>query len=230
MARVILYIGPTGSGKSSAIRTLDPKSTFIIQSIETKDLPWKGSAKQYKLWDKETSKGNLVKTSKAKVILTWLDHINKNMPEIKDIVLDDYTFVTAFELQGRSGEKDWKRFTDVVDNLLNTLKLISTMRSDLVVHMMNHTQVTGDGILEDKYTRAMSYGKLIDEKLGQLEAHFTIVLLAQKVINEDEIKYGFITKDGNSSAKAPLGMFEDAFIPNDLALVRNTVMAYYEGE
>lgn len=41
MANLIAIVGASGSGKSSAIRTLDPTETFII-NVASKPLPFKG--------------------------------------------------------------------------------------------------------------------------------------------------------------------------------------------
>lgn len=41
MANLIAVVGQSGSGKSSAIRTLKPEETFII-NVASKPLPFKG--------------------------------------------------------------------------------------------------------------------------------------------------------------------------------------------
>lgn len=53
-------------------------------------------------------------------------------------------------------------------------------------------------------------------------------------IEDKTIKYGFYTNrtiDKNGAempAKSPFGMFEDLFIPNDLAFVAKKIDEYYE--
>ena len=84
-------MGKSGDGKTSAIRTLDPKTTFIINSLG-KDLPWKGSAKQYTYLKKNTAgewEGNMYATSDSKVVEKFLDYIDKNMLHIKNVIIDD---------------------------------------------------------------------------------------------------------------------------------------------
>lgn len=230
MSRKVFYIGPSGSGKTSAVRTLDSKTTFIIGAL-TKELPWKGSAKQYTYFHKETNPtGNLVKTSNALAIIQWLDYIDKNRPEITDIVIDDNTFVTSLELLRRSKESSWEKFNDIAENFIALVTKAGSLRDNIIVHILHHTQVEGDGILEDKSYRAMSYGKLIDEKLCSQEAQFTIVLRASKEKSDKGLEYLFYTRDANSTAKAPFGMFETDTIPNDLALVRKAITCYYDEE
>lgn len=231
MSKAILYIGPSGAGKTASIRTLNPASTFIVNSLK-KDLPWRGSSKQYTYWNKETNPmGNMISTTQSKIVFQWLDYINNNFLHIKDVVIDDNTFLTAMELQRRSGETDWKKFNDIAQNFLDLAEKAKSLRDDLVVHILHHTmQDGGDGILEEKTFRAMSYGKLIDEKLGSQEAQFTVVLRAAKEADGDDINYVFYTRDARSSVKTPFGMFEDAKIPNDMLLVRKAVDCYYNDD
>ena len=46
MSKVIGIMGESGSGKTTAMRTLDPKSTFYID-CDGKGLSWKGWKDQY---------------------------------------------------------------------------------------------------------------------------------------------------------------------------------------
>jgi hypothetical protein len=86
-------------------------------------------------------------------------------------------------------------------------------------------------VLEEKKLKAQTIGKLVEQKLGSYEAFFTVILLATKVKGENgEPEYYFLTRDANSTIKTPMGMFEEARIPNDLALVKETIVEYYEKE
>ncbi len=229
MSKSIFYIGPSGAGKTSAIRTLEPKETFIFNAL-AKELPWRGSAKQYTYWDKEKNpNGNMIKSSSAPEIIRWMKHISANVPHVKEIVIDDNTFVTSLELQRRKDES-WSKYDVIVQNFLDLAEASKGLRDDINVHILHHTQVVGDGILEDKTFKAMSYGKFLDEKLGTQEAQFTIVLRAAKEVDGKDINYVFYTKDAGSTAKTPFEMFEDDKIPNDLALVSRTIRCYYEDD
>ena len=231
MSRNALIIAPSGAGKTTSVRTLDPQHTFIFNSLK-KDLPWKGSAKQYKYLSKDQNGdfvGNMVATTDNRAIIKTLDYINNHMPHIKNVVIDDNTFITAMELQRRKDES-WDKFAIIVQNFLDLVEKSKNLRDDITVFFLHHTKVTGDGVLEDKQVSAMSYGKMLDEKLGSMEAHFTVVLRAAKESEGNEIKYVFYTKDANSTVKTPLGMFEDEKIPNDLRMVREAIDCYYNEE
>lgn len=227
MSRIIFYIGPSGGGKTSAIRTLDPKETFIF-NVVGKDLPWKGSAKQYTYWDKDTNpNGNMVKTSSAPKIIGWMKFINETMPHIKEIVIDDNTFITSLELQRRKDES-WSKYDVIVQNFLDVVETSRSLRDDINVHILHHIKIEGDGVIDDKTYRAMSYGRYLDDKLGTQEAQFTIVLRSAKEVEGNNINYIFYTRDAHSTAKTPFDMFQEDKIPNDLALVSKTVRCYYE--
>lgn len=87
-AETILILGESGCGKTSSLRNLNPKETFII-STTAKPLPWRGWKKNYTKWDtKDTNNGNLYQTSKSSNIITILKFINTKRLDIKNVVID----------------------------------------------------------------------------------------------------------------------------------------------
>ena len=88
MAHSVLIISESGSGKSTSIRTLDPKETFII-NIANKPLPFKGWKKDYTMISKDNLKGNMTSASSAVGIMKAIQHVNDKMPHITNIVIDD---------------------------------------------------------------------------------------------------------------------------------------------
>jgi hypothetical protein len=230
MSRAVLILGESGAGKSTSIRTLDPKATFIINSLG-KDLPFKGSGKLYTYYNKETNPtGNMVKTTSAAAVTQWLTFISQKMPHITNVIIDDNTHQSSMEYIRRIRETNWNRFNDIAENMTNIVELAKSLRDDIIVFFMHHIVTEGDGVLEEKKTKAMTIGKLVDNKLSSYESFFTIVLNAKKVKNSESGKaeYFFLTQDADSTTKSPMGMFEDEKIPNDLQLVRDTIINYYE--
>lgn len=238
MGKSVLVIGPSGSGKSTSIgaieelgiKGLNPEETIILSSLG-KELPWRNSAKQYTIWNKEKNpKGNMIITSEPKSVLVWLHYINNKMPHIKNVVLDDNTHNSSMEYMRRIHEKSFDKFNDIADYMSRTAIDVKTFRDDLCVFFLHHTRETGDGILEAKQTNAMTIGKLVDEKLSGYESFFTIVLKANKKVKDEEIEYHFMTKDADSTVKTPIGMFDTKEIPNDLGYVREVIDCYYNGD
>lgn len=63
----------------------------------------------------------------------------------------------------------------------------------------------------------------------QPEGFYPIVLMTRvEYGNDGANKYFFQTKANHSSAKTPLGLFNDFEIPNSLKLVDNKVREYYK--
>ena len=230
-SKSILIIGESGAGKSTSLRNLNPKETIVFSALG-KGLPLKNSRINYTVWDKnQNPTGNFIITSSAKVIATWLQHISKSMPHIHTIVIDDSTFLSAKELDRRKDEVGYQKFNDIAHDFLALSEVANTLRGDLNIYFMYHVVTEGDGIMESKIIRAMSHGKMIQEKLASIEAQFEIVLLASKLSDKDNnLSYKFKTRDMSSTAKSPMDMFEDEYIDNDLALVNNAIACYYDDD
>lgn len=230
MSRAVLILGESGAGKSTSIRTLDPTETFVINSLG-KDLPFKGSGKLYTYYNKETNpNGNMVKTTSAAAIMQWLTFISQKMPQIKNVIIDDNTHQSSLEFIRRINETNWNKFNDIASNMVTIVEHCKNLREDLIVFIMHHITEVGDGIVEDKKTKAMTIGKLVDQKLSSYESFFTVVLLAKKAKDKEseKVEHFFLTQDADSTTKAPMDMFESVKIPNDLAFVRNSIISYYD--
>ena len=88
MANLIAIVGASGSGKSSSIRTLDPKETFII-NVASKPLPFKGWRSKYAIWSKDNPNGNYINSSDVSTISKVLNYINTKRLEIKNVIIED---------------------------------------------------------------------------------------------------------------------------------------------
>lgn len=86
MSNFAIILGDTGSGKSTSIKSLNPKETVII-NVLGKRLPFKGSNSAYSKENK-----NLFTTSDYNFVLALLDNINNNAPHVKNVVIDDKLF------------------------------------------------------------------------------------------------------------------------------------------
>ena len=225
MAQSVLIIADSGSGKSTSMRTLDPQNTVII-NIANKPLPFKGWKSKYTPMNKENPKGNLVSVSSAAGDAKAMKHVNDNMPHVTTLVVDDWQYMSSFEYFDRAQEKGYDKFTSIAANLAHVAKLPKDMRSDLTIFFLTHSEESTD-INGHKRVKAKTVGKMIDNALT-LEGLFSIVLFG-KVRKDDDgvLEYGFETQNnGENTCKSPMGMFEEPFIPNDLAYVLDCIDKY----
>jgi len=107
MAQSVLIIAESGCGKSTSIESLNPQETFII-NVANKPLPFKGWKKLYPMFDLATKKGNLASVSKPQDIEAVLKIVNNERKEIKNIVIDDFQYMSAFEYFNRASEKGFE--------------------------------------------------------------------------------------------------------------------------
>lgn len=99
MAKIIGIMGESGSGKTTSMRNLDPKSTFYID-CDKKGLSWKGWKKQY-----STELKNYVHTDLQTDVIGILKVINEGRPHIKTVVVDTLNGIMVADEMRRSKEK-----------------------------------------------------------------------------------------------------------------------------
>lgn len=209
MATKVLILGDSGTGKSTSLENLDPSSTFIIK-VEEKDLPFKGSRKIY---NKENK--NVATVRSTEKIIGYLDSLNKQ-EHIKTIIIDDSNYLLTRGYKQRAKENGFGKFETLAFTFIDLLDKIDSLRDDVIVYIIAHTQKDNEGALSYK-----TIGKFLDEKV-KIEGMFTVVLLAFGADNN----YRF-TVNGVVPAKSPRGMFESTEIENDLTLVSKAIEEYY---
>lgn len=222
MDNLVLVIGESGHGKSTSIRTLDPKSTFLI-NVANKLLPFPNSYNLYKPFNRETNEGNLYSSADAYKICNLLKYLTK-LEHIKNIVIDDFQYVMAYEFIKRAKERGYDKFTEIGQNAFNIVEAAKNMREDQLTFILSHSEdINTEGY---RKTKAKTIGRMLDEKIT-FDGLFSIVLLATIEKEEDKLEYYFVTcSDGYNTAKSPIGMF-DYKIPNDLNFVANRIREYH---
>lgn len=230
MSDLCAIVGESGSGKSSGIRNLNPQETFVI-NVANKPIPIKGSKQLYKplIQDPETKKftGNLYNTSNVEQISKIMKLVDKTMPQIKQIIIDDAQYLMAFEAMDRALEKGFDKFSQIAQHFYLVLKEAINLRDNLKVFVLCHSENVGDA-LNPKF-KIKTQGKMIDNMIT-VEGLFTYVLFTERVQNEEgKMEYKFVTNsDGSNTAKTPMGCFEDYYIDNDLQFVIDKINEYNE--
>ena len=216
MSECTLVIGESGTGKSTSLRNLDPKETYIINVLD-KPLPFRGYKANYKVTTKENPLGNYKATDDFDEIIKGIKYININRPDIKNIIIDDYQYVLANEYMRRAKERGFDKFTEIAQHAWLVIKELTECRNDLFAFVLCHSDADSSGKMKCK-----TIGKMLDEKIT-LEGMFTCVLHTQII----DSKYKFLTQNnGNFLAKSPFGMFDEQYIDNDLQYVRKRIIEY----
>lgn len=224
MANLIAIVGASGVGKSSSIRNLDSTQTFII-NVASKPLPFKGWRSKYSIWNKDNPTGNYINTSNVQTIGQILNYINTKRPEIKNVIIEDSQYLMAFEYMDRAQEKGFQKFSDIAQKFYNVLKAGIMMRDDLNVIMTCHSENVGTA--DEPQFKIKTLGKMLDNSIT-VEGLFTYVFFAGIRRGEDDKpEYVFQThSDGTTTAKSPMGCFEEDYIPNDLEYVLEKIAEY----
>lgn len=229
-AETIAIVGESGTGKSTSLRNLNPETTFII-STTGKPLPFRAWKKKYipiKIEGKNVS-GNYYVSSKWDQILKILQIIDKMMPHIKQVIIDDFQYVLSYEFVDRATEVGYTKFSELAQHAMEILRYSEKMREDCKMIFLTHSENVGDNV-NPKYV-IKTVGKLLSEKVT-LEGLFTYIFFT-KVSEGDSgrMEYKLITNnDGTCVAKTSFGMFEDLEIDNDLNEIIHVIDVYNEGE
>ncbi|MFW1996065.1 ATP-binding protein [Acinetobacter guillouiae] len=210
MSIATLILGQSGTGKSTSLRNLNPQHVLLIQVIK-KPLPFRSPNWTYITPDNK--KGSILVSDNPKFII---DVINGSKRPI--IIIDDFQYVMANEFMRRSTEKSFDKFTEIGRNAWDVFNAAINAHDHKRVYLLSHTEEDNQG-----KTKIKTIGKMLDEKIT-LEGMVTICLQTP-VINE---QYIFQTKNnGNSTVKAPMGLFEEDHLENDLNEVDMAICEYY---
>jgi hypothetical protein len=202
-----MILGPSGSGKTTAIRNLDPRSTVICQ-VEKLRLPFKG---QFPM--------TMKRASYAGIMALFKEISEGKRKDIRTIVIDDSQYLLVNEFFDKANEKGYDKFTSIALNFRNLIHWVNIgLPENVTVYFLHHTQVDDYG-----RTKAKTIGKMLDEKLT-VEGCFDVVLMTER--NQDGWWFRTATT-GNDPVKAPMEMFSDELIPNDLAVVDKAIREYY---
>ena len=198
-------MGESGSGKSASLRNFAPNEISVF-NVTSKPLPFK------------QGKTKIPKIDNA----TYTDIANNlAKPSKRAYMIDDAGYLLSFEMFKRANETGYGKFTDMAKNFFDMLDFINTqLPSDIIVYITMHTEDDS----EMHKVKVKTIGKMLDQNL-KIEGLFSIVLRA--VQTEDG--YKFVTRDDMvSTAKSPIGMWEEDMIDNDLKAVDTTIREYYD--
>ena len=107
MSKVICIAGESGSGKTTSMRNLDPKTTLYID-CDKKGLSWKGWKQQY-----NTENKNYIKTDFVQQVLIALKKLETDWKDKKVVVIDTLNGLMIADEMRRSKEKGYDKWVDL---------------------------------------------------------------------------------------------------------------------
>lgn len=214
MSKLICVMGESGSGKTTSMRTLDPSTTYYIDS-DGKGLAWKGWRTQY-----NAEKRNYVVSRDIPSIRDLIVNISQKKPDTKVIVIDTLnTCMVDKEVKGMK-ENGYGKWIDLTQFVWDCIETASKQRDDLTIIFVMHSETIRDDF-GYTFTRVKTNGRKLEKLVP--ESLFGTVLLAKKT---DDDRYIFETQAKNSTAKSPMGAFDTFEIENDMAMVLKALEEY----
>ena len=220
-SKLIGIVGETGTGKSTAIKHLDPKETYII-NVAKKELPFKGSGKLYNADNK-----NYKEVDDPTQITRLLKTLSEKAPHIKNVVIEDSNYLMGFRMVEKATETGFMKFSVMAKDMVDMFRTARALRDDMCIFYFSHPETIEDAgeIVGYKIKTA---GKLIDNQV-LLEGLLTVCLYTHVEETKDGAQYYFLTnRFRKKPAKSPDGMFDELKIPNNLQVVKDAVTKYYK--
>lgn len=196
----VMIMGASGSGKSFSLRNLPPEETGII-SVAKSELPFRNKTglKFTECDDYSMIEQIIQKTDK------------------RIIVIDDTGYLMQFENFEKAMIKGYDKHTEMAKHYADLFNVVRKLKGEKIVYLTIHEDII-EGVAKPKTT-----GKMINDCLC-IEGLLNIVL--RSLVKDGE--HVFQTRNsGDSVAKTPYEMFEEEFIPNDLAEVDRVIREYY---
>lgn len=203
MARLVLILGDSGTGKSTSLRNFTKDEVGVV-SVTGKELPFKTDIR---VVHPKTYDEVIYVVNEAKTPVVIIDDAN--------YLMSNFEFATI-------NENGYGKFARNALGMVNVFNAIINKDSDQTFYVMAHTAQNEAGKLQFKTT-----GKMVEEKYNPLGVT-NIVLEAAYDDQADD--FVFRTKADGTGIKTPIGMFDTPTVPNDLKMVNETIKAYYGKE
>lgn len=228
MANTIMISGMSGAGKSSSMKYLDPKHTFLI-SCTNKQPQVPGYRSKYTKLDKNNlDTANWLVSNNYTTITQILKYIHLKRPDIKYIIIDDINYLISNDIFEKALEVGYTKFSVQAKNYYDLISTCQNLREDLFVVMMSHLENFGTEV-EPEY-RLWTSGKMLTQQIN-LDGLFSYNIYAERQINDEtnELEYTFRTQsNGNDTCRTVNGCFAKKYIEPNLLYVINRIKDFDE--
>lgn len=203
MAKIVIVLGDSGSGKTASLRNL-PEGSAVVMSATGKEL-------------------SFVNKNKIQLAKVGYAEILKTIPVVKTpiVIIDDANYLMTFENMDRAKELGYSKFTEMAVHFYEIFDAISKKTSDQIFYIIAHSDTNETTGRKEMKT----VGKMLSEKIV-LEG-LTNIVIESSYDELDGYIFNMQRTDAKSAAKAPMGMFETAKMPNDLYEVDKVIRKFY---
>ena len=210
-----IIINPDGTYNPTDYQGMNPETTVIFNS-DRKRLPFKLNG-----WEEGK---NVFTISNSETITAYLDKINKGT-KVKSVIIDTINGIMVDKEMLESKKLSFDKWADLAKDIYEIISTANNMREDLIIYFFGHVTLYTDVDGNESKCLITNGRKL--EKI-KLESKLPIVLFGKvdRGTNGNN-KFYFETQANRSTAKTPLGMFEEFQIPNSLKLVDDKIREYY---
>lgn len=201
MARLVLILARSGTGKSTSLREFKKGEAQAIL-CSGKELPFKTDISTFVPKGGYPSVYSAIAKADAPVV-----------------VLDDVNYLMSMEEMSMAQVKGYEKFSVMALNMYNVFKAVMDKPTDQTFYLLAHAAENSEG---DNQLRFKTTGKMLSEKIV-LEGLTNIVIGA----DVQDGQFVFKVKTDGTGIKTPIGMFDADTIPNDLKAVDKIIRAYY---
>lgn len=231
MSNLIGLAGLSNSGKSSSLKYLNPKETFII-SCTNKQLQIPGFRKKYPKAEVKDNKlvGNWYVSNNYASINKIMKAVSMTRPEIKVIVIDDANYLLSNATFQDALIKGYEKFTIQAKNYYDLIEGALDLRDDLSVIFISHIENFGTDM--DPQWRLYTTGKMLTNAVN-LDGLFSYLLYSERYVpdGEDEVHYRIKTRtDGNDTCRSIAGCFEDKYIEPNMQMIVDRINEFENAE
>ena len=203
MARLVIVLGNSGSGKSTSLRNFKKGEINIISPLG-KELPFKSDLKTTLVKDIDTLKKTIPKT-KAPVV-----------------VIDDANYyLTLYKAKHLMDKNPYEAPKYVAHTFTGILESIMFLETEQTFYVFAHMDKDSEGYKTFKTTGAFIKDDLLPEGM-------TNIVMEAKMDDDGEYVFQVKRNDDRSPVKTPMDMFDTEFVPNDLKELNTKINNYYK--